>query len=305
MTHAAPNWPTSPCSLQDLLNRAVDNFTAAGLYFGHGTDNAWDEAVALALYGLDLPWNSSASVLERRLSAEEVQFLTSLFERRIGERLPAAYLTGKAVFAGLEFRVTPEVLIPRSPFAELIDNAYAPWLRDEPGKILDLCTGSGCIGIATAMVFPEATVDLSDISAGAVEVAEQNVAAFDLQGRVRSLTGDMFSAVAGERYDLIVCNPPYVDAQDLASMPAEYHAEPGLALGSGNDGLDFCRRLLREAREYLSQNGCLIVEVGNSWEALEQAYPRVPFMWLEFAQGGHGVFVLTAEELERYEGDFR
>lgn len=304
MTHS-PNWPKSPCSLLELLNRAADNFTAAGIYFGHGTDNAWDEAVTLALHGLGLSWNSgqwenSENILERRLSEQEVQKVVALCERRINERLPAAYLTGRAVFAGLQFRVSPDVLIPRSPLAELIDNEYLPWLPEEPAKVLDLCTGCGCIGIATAMVFPAARVDLSDISPAAIAVAEQNILAFNLQQRVRALSGDMFSAVAGERYDLIVCNPPYVDAQDLADMPVEYHAEPDIALASGDDGLDFCRRLLREARDSLSDKGCLIVEVGNSWEALERAYPRVPFMWLEFARGGHGVFVLTARELEQY-----
>lgn len=304
MTHLT-TWPTADCSLQHLLDRAVDNFTAAGLYFGHGTDNAWDEAVALALYGLNLSGDTSASVLGRQLSEAEIHSVTTLYDRRIRERVPAAYLTGKAVFAGLEFKVSPEVLVPRSPFAELIENGYAPWLKEEPGSVLDLCTGCGCIGIATAMLFPEASVDLSDISPAAVAIAEQNVAGFELRHRVRALTGDMFSAVEGEHYDLIVCNPPYVDAQDLAAMPPEYHAEPDIALASGSDGLDFCRRLLREARSYLTDNGCLIVEVGNSWEALEQAYPKVPFMWLEFARGGHGVFVITAEELDRYRSDFQ
>lgn len=298
-------WPAAPCTLQNLLERATDNFENAGLCFGHGTDNAWDEAVTLALHGLNLAWDDEAlkdpsSMLKRRLTEAQVKAIVGLFERRISERLPAAYLTGKAVFAGLEFRVTPDVLIPRSPIAELIEHGYSPWLRHAPEKVLDLCAGSGCIGIATAMLFPEARVDLSDISRAAADVAEHNISAFNLQDRVRALVGDLFSALKGERYDLIVCNPPYVDAEDLAAMPAEYQNEPELALASGPDGLDFCRRLLREAPAHLTERGCLIVEVGNSWEALERAYPRVPFTWLEFARGGHGVFVLTAEDLERY-----
>ncbi|MEX1033564.1 MAG: 50S ribosomal protein L3 N(5)-glutamine methyltransferase [Cellvibrionaceae bacterium] len=298
------DWPAKPCALRQLLSAAEGNFNRAALYFGHGTDNAWDEAVLLALHGLGLPWADDAGILERRLSSEELANIVALFERRISERLPAAYLVGKAFFAGLEFRVTPEVLIPRSPIAELIDNAYTPWLPREPARVLDLCTGCGCIGIATAMIFPGASVDLSDISTAAVEVAEHNIRTFNLRHRVRAVTGDLFSAVSGERYDLIVCNPPYVDSEDLAAMPAEYRAEPELALASGNDGLDFCRRLLREAREHLTDQGSLIVEVGNSWEALEKAYPRVPFLWIEFARGGHGVFVLSAAELECHADQF-
>jgi ribosomal protein L3 glutamine methyltransferase len=298
------DWPAGACTLQHLLEQAADNFAAADLYFGHGTDNPWDEAVALALHALELGWDADASILEWMLSEEEVRRIVSLCERRISERFPAAYITGKALFAGLEFRVTPDVLIPRSPIAELIENAYEPWLTEEPHSILDLCAGSGCIGIASAAALPATRVDLSDISPAAVAVAEQNIREHGLEGRVRAITGDLFSGVGDRRYDLIVCNPPYVDAEDLASMPAEYHAEPAIALGSGMDGLDFCRRLLQQAGEHLTEQGCLIVELGNSWEALERAFPRVPFMWLEFERGGHGVFVMTAEELARYAGEF-
>ncbi|MGQ9427050.1 50S ribosomal protein L3 N(5)-glutamine methyltransferase [Gilvimarinus sp. F26214L] len=297
-------WPSAPCTVQEALGCAEYNFQQANLYFGHGTDNAWDEAVALALHGLGLSWMDESwdreAILQRPLDQAELSRLVELFERRIDERIPAAYITGSAVFAGLEFRVTEDVLVPRSPVAELIENHYAPWVQEAPDKVLDLCTGSGCIGIATALAFPEALVDLSDISRAAHTVAEHNLLAYGLQDRVRAVEGDLFSAVEGEQYDLIVCNPPYVDAEDLAAMPAEYQAEPEIALGSGPDGLDFCRRLLREAPDFLSERGCLIVEVGNSWEALEAAYPRVPFTWLEFARGGHGVFVLTAEELQRH-----
>ncbi|MCW8196425.1 50S ribosomal protein L3 N(5)-glutamine methyltransferase [Proteobacteria bacterium 005FR1] len=297
-------WPSAPCTLQALLEQATDNFAAADLYFGHGTDNAWDEAVALALHGLGLGWDADVSILEWVLSEEQVRTIVSLCERRIDERIPAPYLTGKAFFAGLEFRVTPDVLIPRSPIAELIETAYSPWLPKEPETILDLCAGSGCIGIASAAVMPDARVDLSDISPEAVQVAEDNIRLHGLGDQVQAFTGDMFAALGDRRYDLIVCNPPYVDAEDLASMPAEYQAEPSIALGSGTDGLDFCRRLLREAGEHLTEQGCLIVELGNSWEALERAFPRVPFVWLEFERGGHGVFVMTAGELARYRPEF-
>ena len=196
------------------------------------------------------------------------------------------------------------VLVPRSPIAELIEAGFSPWLPDVPNNILDLCTGSGCIGIACAHYFPEANITLSDISVDALAVAEQNIVLHQLSGRVIAVESDLFGNLGEKAYDLIVSNPPYVDAEDLASMPKEYHHEPEIGLASGFDGLDFTRRLLRESVEYLSDNGVLIVEVGNSWEALEQAFPTVPFIWLEFERGGHGVFLLTAEELKAHSQEF-
>lgn len=299
------HWPTGPVTLGELLSIASDRFSRAGLFFGHGTDNAWDEAVVLALHGLQLPVMVAAdesqgqALLERRLTADEYRTLLALFDRRIEERIPAAYITGSALFAGLEFRVTPDVLVPRSPIAELILNRFSPWLVKEPDAVLDLCTGSGCIGIATVLQFARATVDLSDISPAALQVAEHNVQAHKLADRVRLRQGDLFDAVAGCQYDLIVCNPPYVDAAGFTAMPDEYRAEPEIGLASGADGLDFCRRLLAQAGGHLSPQGVLVVEVGNSWEALEQQFPRMPFTWVDFEHGGHGVFVIAAEALRQ------
>lgn len=295
-------WPESSAeqptiTLDTMLNSAASAFEQAGIYYGHGTDNPWDEAVYLALHVLKMPVNVDNSVLSLELSPQQSQQMIELFERRINERIPAAYLTGTAYFAGLAFSVNSDVLVPRSPLGELIAQQFSPWLLDEPKTILDLCTGSGCIGIATAKVFEQAIVDLSDISRAALVVAEHNVLAHGVQDRVRCIEGDLFSGVEDKQYDLILCNPPYVDQNDLASMPVEYHAEPEIALGSGDDGLDFCRRFLQEAPQYLSGRGCVIVEVGNSGEALERAFPSVPFTWIEFEHGGHGVFVMTAKEL--------
>jgi len=187
--------------------------------------------------------------------------------------------------------------VPRSPIGELIQKKFQPWLAQEPARILDLCTGSGCIGIACAYAFPDAEVQLSDISFDALEVAEENIQQHSLEERVFAIQSDLFANLGGQQFDLIVSNPPYVDADDLASMPAEYHAEPEIGLGSGEDGLEFTRRLLREASDYLTDDGVLIVEVGNSWVALEEAYPDLPFTWIEFERGGHGVFMLRKTDL--------
>lgn len=288
-------------TVRDFIRWACSRFNAEKLYFGHGTDNGWDEAVQLVLHTLHLPWDVSLQALDGALIAEEKKAVIEVIETRIQKRVPAAYITGEAWFAGLKFQVDERVLVPRSPIGELIEQAFQPWLPAAPRRILDLCTGSGCIGIACATVFPDADVDISDISEGALEVARMNIQAHSLEEQVRALQSDLFEGLEGNQYDLIVCNPPYVDKQDLADMPAEFHAEPGIALGSGDDGLDFTRRLLREAARYLTPDGILISEVGNSWVALEQAFPRIPFTWLEFERGGHGVFLLTAQQLQGVE----
>jgi len=288
----------------DYIQWGADRFEGAGLFFGHGSDNAWDESLSLVLFVLSLPWDSDSKVLDRGLSEKEKIRIGDLFDRRINEQIPAAYLTGEAWFAGYKFLVDSRVLVPRSPIAELIEAQFNPWLPDVPNSILDLCTGSGCIGIACAHYFPESNVTLSDISADALAVTEQNIVLHELTGRVVTAQSDLFSGLGKNCYDLIVSNPPYVDAEDLASMPKEYHHEPEIGLASGFDGLDFTRRLLSEAIGHLSDNGVLIVEVGNSWEALEQAFPTVPFTWLEFERGGHGVFLLTAEELKAHRQEF-
>jgi protein-(glutamine-N5) methyltransferase, ribosomal protein L3-specific len=285
-------------SVRDYIRWGASQFTAAEVYFGHGTDNAWDEAVQLVAHAVHLPLPIHPDALDARLTLTERRDVVALLRRRIEERIPAAYLTGTAWFAGLPFQVDSRVLVPRSPIAELIEKHFSPWLTHAPEYILDLCTGSGCIGIACAYAFPEAAVDLSDISADALAVAQQNVEKHELQHRVRTIESDLFEALTELRYDLIVSNPPYVDAEDLADMPAEYRAEPELGLASGTDGLDFTRRLLREALDHLTDEGILIVEVGNSCVALEEAYPEIPFTWLEFERGGHGVFLLTAAQLQ-------
>ena len=296
--------PITSVTVGDYIHWGADHFEEAGLFFGHGSDNPWDESLSLVLFVLSLPWDSDSKVLDRQLSEKEKIQISDLFDRRINEQIPAAYLTGEAWFAGFKFLVDSRVLVPRSPIAELIEAGFSPWLPDEPNNILDLCTGSGCIGIACAHYFPESNVTLSDISTDALTVAVQNIVMHELSDRVVTAQSDLFGKLGKKTYDLIVSNPPYVDAEDLASMPKEYHHEPEIGLASGFDGLDFTRRLLRESVEHLSDNGVLIVEVGNSWESLEQAFPTVPFMWLEFERGGHGVFLLTAEELQAHSQEF-
>ncbi len=292
-------------TLRDYIRWAASCFSRADVYFGHGTDNAVDESLQLVLYSVGIPLGAEQDFLDAQLTQTERMDVLKLIERRINERLPLPYLTGKAWFAGLPFKVDSRVLIPRSPIAELIQQGFEPWLGQQPvHSILDLCTGGGCIGIACAHFFEEAVVDLSDLSSEALALAAENVESYELSHRVRTVESDIFSALEGRRYQLIVSNPPYVDQQDLASMPAEFHHEPAMALGSGHDGLDITRVILREAGRHLTEDGILVVEVGNSGLALEQAYPQVPFTWLEFERGGHGVFVFNRAELLAYETAF-
>lgn len=288
-------------SVQDWVRFAASRFSEAQLYFGHGTDNAWDEAVQLTLWALHTPFDRLGQVAHARITLRERAHLAHLIQRRIQERIPLAYLTGEAHFIGLTFSVTPDVLIPRSPIGELIENAFEPWLSQPPERILDLCTGSGCIGIACALAFEDAEIVLSDICPKALNLAAANITRHKVEAQVSTCESDLFSGLQGQVFDLIVSNPPYVDAADMASLPAEYHAEPTLALASGTDGLDFTRRLLREARQHLTDQGVLIVEVGNSWLALEEAFPQVEFTWLELSRGGNGVFLLTADQLDTYQ----
>lgn len=284
-------------TLRDLFRWGASEFIAAGLFYGHGTDNPWDEAEQLVLHAVHLTPPLADEWLDARLIRSERARAVENIRRRIEERIPAAYITGQAWFAGLPFMVDDRVLVPRSPIAELIEKQFAPWLIEEPLQILDLCTGSGCIGIACAQVFPDAEVQLSDISFDALAVAEENIQRHGVDNRVFAIQSDLFANLQGQRFDLIVSNPPYVDAEDMASLPQEYHAEPELGLASGDDGLDFTRRLLAEALDHLTEKGLLVVEVGNSWPALEAAYPALPFMWMEFERGGHGVFALNAADL--------
>ncbi|MGB0450428.1 MAG: 50S ribosomal protein L3 N(5)-glutamine methyltransferase [Porticoccaceae bacterium] len=291
-------------TIGQMLERGQSLFENSGLYFGHGTDNSWDEAVYLLTYALDLSPDADRAVLEKTLSEQQQQEIEDLYARRISERIPAAYLTGRAWFCGLPFNVDQRVIIPRSPIAELIMTGFQPWCASEPSRVLDLCTGSGCIGIACAYGFEEAQVVLSDISPEALEVAESNIELHKLGYRVNAVESDLFANLQGQQFDLIVSNPPYVDAEDYASMPEEYFHEPELALASGDDGLDFTRRLLREAVDHLTEEGVLVVEVGNSWVALEQAFPAVPFLWLEFEEGDGGVFLLTRDQLIEHRESF-
>lgn len=292
-------------TIRDYLRWGVSEFGRAGLFFGHGTDNAYDEARVLVSHVLNLPFDFEPDLLDARLAMFEREAVLGLLTRRIDERVPAAYLTKEAWFGGLSFYVDERVLVPRSPIAELIAQDFEPWLSGiYPQRILDLCTGSGCIGIACAYQFEDARVDLADISLDAINVADINIARHELSDRVRAVQSDVFEWLEGERYDLIVSNPPYVDAEDLADMPAEYHREPALGLASGPDGLDITRQILRNAAKYLNTGGVIVVEVGNSCVALDEAFPTVPFMWLEFERGGHGVFVMTKEQLLEYADSF-
>lgn len=294
-------------TIGSVLEQGEAFFEQNQLYFGHGTDCAWDEAVYLLSYELGLPPEADRSLLDKSLSDDQVKRIELLFKRRVEERLPAPYLTGQAWFCSLPFYVDQRVIVPRSPIAELIYNQFQPWCMVSPNKILDLCTGSGCIGIACSYAFEEAKVVLSDICPDALAVATTNIDQHGVADRVSIIESDLFENFNAEHahsFDLVVSNPPYVDADDLASMPQEYSHEPTLALASGADGLDFTRRLLQQAAQYLSDQGVLVVEVGNSAKALEQAFPEVPFTWLEFEQGGEGVFVLTRKQLEQYSAFF-
>jgi len=272
----------------------------ANVWFGHGNDNAFDEAAELVVFGAGLRHEDAPAMYGRELSSRQREDVLQLIDRRIRERVPAAYLTHRMWFAGHEFYVDERVLVPRSPIAELIEAGFAPWIESQSVRsVLDIGTGSGCIAIASALALPHAIVDAADISEDALAVARINVERYQLRERVRLIRSDVFSALAGRRYDVIVTNPPYVGGDEMAGLPEEYRREPSLGLFGGNDGLDIVRRILKEAADHLEPHGILIVEVGNSEAALIAAFPRAPFTWLEFAHGGGGVFLLTARELKR------
>ncbi|MGF1758392.1 50S ribosomal protein L3 N(5)-glutamine methyltransferase [Photobacterium sagamiensis] len=291
-------------TLQDMLRWTVSRFNAAGLFYGHGTDNAWDEAVQLVLPTLYLPIDIPSEVRFSRLTSSERLRVVERVIRRINDHTPVAYMTNKAWFCGLEFFVDERVLVPRSPIGELIENHFEPFLKQEPTRIMDLCTGSGCIGIACAHVFPDAEVDLVDISTDALAVAEQNIHDHGLEQQVTPLRSDLLRDVPKDKYDLIVTNPPYVDQQDMESLPEEFRHEPELGLAAGTDGLKLMRRIVANAPDYLKDDGVLICEVGNSMVHMEEQYPHIPFTWIEFENGGHGVFMMTREQLLECQEEF-
>lgn len=291
----------------DFVRFAASQFNKADLYFGHGTNNAWDEAIALTMFALSLPENLFEKIFSCNLTSDEKITVLSLFEKRIVEGVPAAYLTNQAVFANLPFYVDQRVLVPRSPIGELIENKFAHLINDtrSPSRILDLCTGSGCIAIACAYAFPEAEIDAVDLSVDALNVANINIENHGLSEQVIPIHSDVFSGVEGQVYDLIVTNPPYVDQDDVDSLPDEYLHEPEMGLGCGDDGLDIVRKILSESANHLSENGILICEVGNSQIHVTSVYPEVPFKWLTFERGGHGVFMLTKAQLEEFSDIFK
>jgi ribosomal protein L3 glutamine methyltransferase len=292
-------------TVRDFIRWGASRFNEAGLCFGHGTDNAVDEALELVLYSLHLAPGLPAELMHARLTCDERRTVLRTIERRIRERLPAAYLIRRAWFAGLEFYVDPRVLVPRSPIAELIEGGFRPWLTAEAVRILDVGTGSGCIAIACAYAFPGAEVDAVDISADALAVARINIERHELGGRVHALKSDLFAALAGRRYEVIVSNPPYVSRAEMAALPEEYRREPALGLAAGEDGLDIVVRLLAAAPDYLTPDGILVVEVGDSEQALVKRFPEVPFVWPDFAKGDGGVFLLEGAALARHRDVFQ
>lgn len=286
-------------TVEQLIQRIAERFAAANLTYGHGTDNALDEAAWLVFAVLQLDHADAPDVYQLTVSPAGAQRIDELADRRVAERIPLAYLLNQAWFAGLEFYVDERVLVPRSPIAELIATKFSPWLQTDPvTAVADLGTGSGCIAIALAFAFPGAVVDAVDISADALQVARKNIKWHGLADRVRPVESDFFAALAGRRYDLIVSNPPYVDQQDMDARSREFRHEPELGLAAGDDGLAAVIVILSQAAEFLNDGGILVCEVGNSQEALENRYPGVAFVWLEFEHGGSGVFILQKEDLK-------
>lgn len=283
----------------ELIARSARRLRRAGVFFGHGLDNAHDEAAALVLHALALPHDAGAAVYRRKAPAAAALRAVELVTRRIKERVPTPYLTGVTWFAGIPIKVDERALIPRSPIAELIERGFAPWV--DPGRVrsvLDLGTGSGCIAIGCAKALPAARVDAVDISADALALAAENVRLHRLGRRVQLIQSDHFKALGRSTYDIIVTNPPYVGARELEGLPPEYWHEPRVALASGRAGLDSVTIILREAARHLKPRGLLVVEVGNTESAVRRVFRTLPFVWLEFARGGGGVFLLTREQLK-------
>ncbi len=286
-------------TVRDCLRFAVSRFNEAGIFFGHGSDNAYDEAAYLILHTLHLPPDRLDPFLDAALTPQELRSVLDILEQRVKKRVPASYLTHEAWLAGHSFYVDERVIVPRSFIAELLDEQFVPWIGDPDAihRVLDLCTGSGCLAILAARAFENADVDAADISSDALDVARRNVADYHMEDRVHLIESDLFAKLAGRKYDLIISNPPYVDAASVTALPQEYRHEPSLALGSGQDGLDVTRRILAGAAQFLEPGGVLAVEIGHNRDALEAAFPQLPFTWLEVAAGNDFVFLLHREDL--------
>ena len=286
-------------SIRDLMRYAVSRFTAAQLFFGHGCDNAWDEAAYLICHALHLPGERLEALFDARVLDAERAAVIALIDARVERRVPAPYLTHQAWLTGHAFYVDERVIVPRSFIAELLEDQMAPWIEDPDAvdSVLDLCTGSGCLAILAALTFPQARVDAVDLSPEALQVAERNRADYGLTDRLELIESDLFGKLKKRRYDLIISNPPYVNGESMRNLPAEYRAEPELALAGGEDGLDLVHTILKEARRHLTPDGLLVVEIGYNRDALEAAYPELPFVWLETASGNEFVFLLPADEL--------
>lgn len=292
-------------TVQDFIRWTSSQLSLSDVFLGHGTDNPIDEAKQLILATLGLSLFIPTEFYAANLTNDEKQELFAIIQKRISDRVPTPYLTNQAWFCGYSFYIDERVLIPRSPIGELIDNHFQSLLSQPPQQILDLCTGSGCIGIACAYAFPEAQIDITDISLEALDVAQQNIDLHEMNFQVMPMQSDLFNDIPEKQYDLIVTNPPYVDNEDMGDLPDEFSYEPKLALEAGFDGLDIVKRILRDAIDYLSPQGVLVCEVGNSWVSLQEQYPQVPFNWLEFERGGLGVFSITREELIPYHHCFK
>lgn len=286
-------------TVRDWLRFTVSRFEEVGIFFGHGTDNAYDEAVWLIMSALHLPHDTLNNFLDAVITESERKHLAHLIERRITERVPTAYLVREAWLRGYKFYVDERVIVPRSFIAELLENSFAPWIEypEMVQSAADICTGSGCLGVLLADAFPDAEIDVVDISPDAIAVSNINIANYGLQDRVHAVQSDMFAALKGKTYDLIISNPPYVDAPSMATLPQEYRNEPQLALGSGHAGLDHTHTLLRDAPEHLNEGGLLIVEIGHNRDALLEVYPELAFTWLEVESGNEFVFLISREDL--------
>ncbi len=305
LTAAEADIVTALKTIKDFIRWGASQISESKVFLGHGIATPLHESATLVLYSIFQPYNLDDCYLDSVLTVEERKKIVHIFNRRIKERKPVAYLTNEAVFAGLAFYVDERVLVPRSPIAELIEQRFDPWVDEaQVFNILDLCTGSACIAIACAYAFPEALIDAAELSDDAIEVAKINIEKHDLTEQLNLIKSDLFSQIPKTRYDVIVSNPPYVAIQEWKELPAEYHNEPEMGFTGGLSGLDLVIRILAEANDYLAEQGIIIIEVGSSAETLQQLFPEIPFYWLEFERGGDGVFLLTAEQIQQYHKHF-